>query len=498
MNISAAFSDLSARGKAAVKRACEDSHLAFTRTLFLERKGDPFLVGPHHRVIARVIDDVLAGRRKRVIINVPPGYTKTEQAVIALVARGLALHPRSRYIHASFNSELVNENSTAVRDTVRCEAYQEMWPGVAIREDTAAKGLWRTTAGGGLLAKPAGGPITGFRAGLMVPGFSGALVIDDPLKPDDAKSPSERGNVNDRWHTTFKSRLAHEDVPVIIIMQRLHVDDLCGYLLKGGSGEVWDHLLLPVVIDNSEPYPVEWTHGRPVEHGLSDGPLWEAKHNAAQIEVLKADAYTYNSQYRQRPTAMGGALFKEEHLSKRWRELPQLMWRGIYVDTAQKTENRHDWTVMQCWGAGLDGRAYMIDQVREKVETPGLKPLAKAFWDKHRDVKAWPPHIFGTCRGLTIEDKVSGTGLIQSLRRDLIPVTAVQRDRDKHTRAGDVLPHFAVGAVVLPEDADWLPSYVAELVAFDGLGSGHDDQVDVTIDAVAEICGGAIPYEGWV
>lgn len=492
-----AFEDLSPAGRAVVKRMCEEDHLAFTRFMFRERTGADFHVGPHHRIIAQAIDAVFSGEVTRLIVNVPPGYTKTEEVVIALIARGFAKNPRAKFIHASFNGDLVNENSMAVKDTIALPAYQAMWP-LEIRDDADAKGLWKTMHGGGMLAKPAGGPITGFRAGRMEPGFSGALIIDDPLKPDDARSEPLRTSVNDRWHSTFKSRLAHENVPVIVVMQRLHVEDFSGFLLTGGSGETWHHLCLPVEIDSAEEYPVEWTHGLPIDHGLPDGPLWPEKHGPAHIEVLKHDAYTYSAQYKQRPTAAGGALFKEEHLANRWRELPNMRWRAIYVDTAQKTDNRHDWTVMQCWGAGLDGRAYLIDQVREKIEAPELLPLALAMWAKHSDPRLWPPHLFGTCRGLRVEDKVSGTGLIQGLARKLIPVTALQRDKDKFSRGLDAVPHFAVGAVVLPADAPWINGYVTELQAFDGLGTGHDDQVDPTMDAVSEICAGAVPMEAWV
>lgn len=493
----ASWDELSPAGRAVVKRLCEDDGLAFTRFFFKERQGADFHVGPHHRVIAQALEAVLDGRIKRLIINVPPGYTKTEQAVIAFIARGLAKNPRAKFIHASFNGELVNENSVAIKDTLATPAYRDMW-GLEIREDADAKGLWKTLQGGGLLAKPAGGPITGFRAGRMEPGFTGALIIDDPLKPDDALSPVKRPAINARWHTTFKSRLAHEDVPVIVIMQRLHKEDFSGYLLTGGSGETWHHLWLPVEIDNSREYPVEWTHGAPIDHGLPDGPLWRAKHGPEHIALLRHDAYTFAAQYDQAPTAAGGAIFKTEYLQQRWRELPNMYWRAIYVDTAQKTGVRHDWTVMQVWGAGKDGRAYLIDQVREKVEAPGLEPMALALWKKHHNPQAWPPHLFGTCRGLRVEDKVSGTGLIQGLRKKLIPVTALQREKDKFTRGQDALPHFAVGAVVLPADAPWLDGYVTELEGFDGLGSGHDDQVDPTMDAVEEICSGAVPLQAWV
>lgn len=481
-----------------MRRRCEDDHLAFTRVMFKERTGDDFHVGPHHRVIARVIDDVLEGRRQRVIINVPPGYTKTEEAVIALVARGLAKNPKARFIHASFSQPLVDVNSVAIKDTISTEAFRDMW-GVEVREDMDAKGLWRTPEGGGLLAKPAGGPITGFRAGHMIPGFSGALVIDDPLKPEDARKDIERNNVNGRWHSTFKSRLAEEHVPVIVIMQRLHVDDFSGFLLKGGSGEIWDHLELSVWIDNGRDYPAEWTHGKPIAHGLPDGPLWERKHTREQIEVLKVDAYSYNSQYDQRPTVAGGAMIKSAYLANRWEELPEMVWRGIYGDTAQKTGTRNDYTVFQCWGQGKDGRAYLIDQIRGKVEAPQLTEFALAFWAKHSNAMLYPTHLYGVCRGLSIEDKVSGTGLIQTLQQKLIPVTAIQRDKDKFSRGQDSLPHWAVGAVVLPSDnvAPWMPGYVSEAEAFDGLGSGFDDQIDPTLDAIADICGKQTSYENW-
>lgn len=493
------WDDVSPAGRAVIKRVVTDDHLAFTRFFFEQRTGAPFHVGPHHRVIGQAIDAVLDGRITRLLVNVPPGYTKTEEVVIALISRGLAKNPRAKFIHASFNGELVNENSMAVKDTIATPAYRAMW-GLEIREDADAKGLWKTTVGGGMLAKPSGGPITGFRAGLMEPGFTGALIIDDPLKPADALSEKVRSGINDQWHTTFKSRLADEQVPVIVIMQRLHKDDFSGFLLTGGAGVTWHHLWLPVEIDNSREYPVEWTHGVPIEHGLPDGPLWPAKHSAEQINILRHGTYVFAAQYDQAPVAAGGAMFRDDHLSRRWRELPNMHWRRIYVDTAQKTDQRHDWTVMQCWGAGKDGRAYLIDQVREKVESPGLEPMALAFWNKHRDIKLWPPHLFGTCRGLSVEDKVSGTGLIQSLRKKLIPVTAVQREKDKFTRGQDALPHFAVGSVVLPAEAPWLDGLVAEVKSFDGLGSGgHDDQVDPMLDAVSEICGGsAPPLEAWV
>lgn len=451
------------------------------------------IVGPHHRVMCETIDRVLRGEISRLIINVPPRYTKTEAAVVHLVAHGLALNPASRYIHASFNGPLALLNSTSVKDVLRLPAYRQFWHREP-RDDLDSKELWRTPEGGGMKAGSAGGPITGFGAGLMYEGpwrFTGALIIDDPLKPKDAPHETMRKAVNDNWNATFASRLATEDVPVIVIMQRLHVDDFSGFLLKGGAGCKWHHLLLPVLIDSAAEYPAEFTHGIPIDHGLPDGPLWPYKHNAEQIEALRHDEYTFAGQYMQVPVVSGGNLFNEEWL-RGYDELPKLEYRMIYADTAMKDGERNDYSVFQLWGKGTDGLAYLIDQVRGKWKAPELESVARAFWWMHADMET---HHFGVLRAMKIEDKSSGTGLIQTLSRPYvgeggrkgiaIPVVPIQRDKDKVQRANDALPQFACGNVRLPTDAPWYAAWKSEMLAFPN--GSHDDQVDPTCDAVSDM-----------
>lgn len=459
-----------------------DSHLDFTTKFFLEKEGQPFSLAGFHKVICDVLDQVFLGDIKRLIINIPPGYGKTELAVINFIARGFAINPRSRFIHASYAEPLALDNSTKVKDVISLPGYQAHWP-VQMRPDQNAKGLWRTTAGGHLRAAAAGQPITGFRAGILAePGFTGALIIDDPLKPDDASSDTTRKFINARWENTFKSRLAHEDVPVIVIMQRLHVDDFVAHLLET-SGEHWHLLKLPVLIEGQGAAPAGDVTLIP--HGLPDGPLWERKHTLPQIKVLQSAPHVYSGQYAQEPTVAGGNLFKPG-LLPRYDEVPNLSWRAIYADTAQKTKERNDYTVFEHWGAGLDGKAYLLDVVRGRFEAPELEKTAFALWTSCKD---WDPIRYGHLRKMAIEDKVSGTGLIQSLTRKSIPVIAVQRDKDKYTRALDVVPAAAAGLIVLPRTAPWLKDFEAELAAFSGDGTGFDDQVDPFIDAAMDICG---------
>jgi predicted phage terminase large subunit-like protein len=465
--------------------------LGFAKRFFPLREGMDFIEGPHHRVIGQVLDDVLAGKRSRVIITLPPGYTKTELAVVNFIAKGFSINPGARFIHATFSDGLARENSDKIKSLIELPEFSDL-QAVTIRTDTSAKDRWKTDQGGGMLAKASGGPITGFRAGYMDPDtFTGALVIDDPLKPDDAFSPTKRAAVNKRATNTFRSRLAHDKVPILVIMQRLHGDDFVGHLLTGGTGEVWDHLDLPVMIESGTDYPAEWTHGNPIQHGLPDGPLWDFKHSADEIEILKADAYTFASQYMQRPVSIEGALFDMAGI--RWfkqDETPEIDYYRMYADTAQKTGERNDFSVIELWGKSKQGAAVLVDLVRGKWEAPDLERTALAFWKKHKDAGL-------NVRGMKVEDKASGTGLIQSLKRQGVPVSGIPRSNDKYTRGLDAAPWVATGQVWLPKDAHFSESFRYEMQTFDGLGTGFDDQIDPLMDAIADMLGGYnVSYTG--
>lgn len=427
-------------------------------------------------------DRVYRGEIKRLIVNIPPGYSKTELGVINFMAHGFAINPAARFIHASYSQQLALDNSAKARDIINLEGYQELWP-VKLKADTSAKGLWSTTDGGHVRAAASGEPITGFRAGRLLDDgeawkFTGALIIDDPLKPDDALSDTTRKFINDRWDNTFKSRLGDENVPVIVIMQRLHVDDFVAHLLEE-SGERWHVLKLPVWIEG-ECAPIH-DNAIMVQHGLPTGPLWEKKHNVEQIDVLRPRRFSFASQYMQEPAILGGGLFKSE-----WWQFydvaPEIEWRSIYADTAQKTKESSDYSVFQCWGRSTAGKAILLDQIRGKWEAPELLVQARAFWLKHKAIEGQ-----GALRALKVEDKVSGTGLIQTLKREGIPVLGIQRGTDKLTRALDASPMVESGNVVLPRNAPWLSDFLAEMEAFPN--GAHDDQVDPAADAISDISG---------
>jgi hypothetical protein len=232
---------------------CELDHLFFARYFSKARWGLKFKVNWHHRLIADVIDDVLQCRRKNVAISVSPGSSKTELVVINLIARGLALNPRARFLHLSGSDSLASLNSATAREIVTSDEYQAFWP-LKIAEDAKSKKRWNVLVNGrpagGVYATSLGGQVTGFRAGHMAPGFQGAIVIDDPIKPEEAFSAVKVARANRVLLTTVKSRKANPETPIIIVMQRVAENDPVGFIQKGNVPGEWSFVRIPAVIDD--------------------------------------------------------------------------------------------------------------------------------------------------------------------------------------------------------------------------------------------------------
>lgn len=471
----------------------------FDRYFFKVREGSKWIENQHHTLIDKIVQRVIDGEISRLIVNIPPGYTKTEKVVINFICRSMAINSDVKFIHASYADDLALLNSQTIRDVVCSDEYQELFP-MLVREDVSAKKRWFTEKGGGMLAVAAGGAITGFRAGRMVKDrFTGSFVIDDPLKPDDAYSAAKRNQVNNRFNNTMRSRLAVESIPIVVIMQRIHEGDLTAFLLKGGSGDYWHHLCLPALIPEIRPkYPKEFTHGIEVDYDLPVGPLWKFKHTEKQLLTMKtADPYTYSSQYDQRPSPLGGGLFKD----KWWKfyainteanpgtpTLPKdISFIVIYGDTAQKTAEHNDYSVFQAWGYSPTMGAILLDQIRGKWEAPQLKSMMKAFWAKWS--KPTRENGYVSAMEVKIEDKSSGSSLIQDIKNDtFIPISGIQKNKDKVFEAMGAIPQIAAGNVWIPIDASYINDFLHEHNQFTPMMThDNDDQVDVTVMAVKDL-----------
>ena len=486
--------------RSVIKAECELDHLFFTRYFFKTRQSIKFIVNWHHHLIASAIQRVIDGTCPNLVINVPPGSSKTEMAVINLIARGLALNPYARFLHISSSDDLVLLNSQTARDIILSDEYQALWP-LQIADDAKAKKRWNVIVdgkkAGGVYAVSLGGQITGFRAGHMTPGFSGAIIIDDPLKADEANSPSANRTANRQLLSTVKSRKANPATPVVLIMQRLSENDCTGFIKGGNFPGKWEFVTIPALIDDayvaSLPEKLRslvvdaprddkgrfsyWPYKEPLEDMLA---LEAGK--GADADGNKVSRFVFSSQYQQAPVAVGGNIIKGQWFPRA--KLPKIHYRKVYADTAQKTAERNDFTVFECWGYGEDRKIHLLDLLRGKWEAPELKRHAIDFWNKHHAVTGQ-----GTLRELVVEDKSSGTGLIQEIKRtERIPVRGVERNKDKLTRVMDAVGFIEAGFVVLPEDAPYVSDFLVECEAFTADDShAHDDQIDPMCDAIADL-----------
>ena len=311
---------------------CKDSLLFFTRYFFKKRFNRKFIVNTHHQQIIDVLERVIKGELTRVIINIAPRYGKTEVAVKSMIAHCLALNPSAKFIHLSYSDDLALDNSEEVKDLVTSPDFQDLFGNVDIKKDSRSKKKWYTYQGGGVLATAAGGQVTGFGAGKVdeegedisefmtdmekKEGFGGAIIIDDPIKPEDAESHTIRERVNNRFDSTIRNRVNSRKTPIIIIMQRLHPDDLCGHLIKNDPDE-WHVLKLPCLIKDDDG---------------NQSALWEFKHTVQElINIRSMNVPNFDRQYQQDPKPREGLLYSE---FKTYDVLPEFTQVLNHTDTA--------------------------------------------------------------------------------------------------------------------------------------------------------------------
>lgn len=467
------------------REACEADFTFFARYFFKRRKGTRFVFAEHHHILCADLMRVWRGEITYYIANLPPRYSKTELCIILFAAWCYVKNPRAEFIHLSYADSLVLENSDAVRDIIKSADFRALWPELGVRASKDSKKAWETDQGGKFYATASGGQVTGFGAGRMDEWdganftFSGCLLIDDPVKPDDARSDTLREAVNGRWDSTIKSRRNSPRTPVICIMQRVHEHDYTGMLIKDTEFD-WFVRKMPALIGEGQP---------------TERALWPAKHSLAALHAMKKkNSYMFSAQMQQKPSPLGGGLLKGEWF-KRYSVLPEITYRKVYVDTAQKTAQRNDYSVFEEWGySQATGGIYLLDMIRGKWEAPELKRRAIAFW-----AKCLARQGVGALRQMRVEDKASGTGLIQEIGAvGAIPIYAQQRNKDKLIRTMDGAPFIESGLVWVPEDAPFTSDFIEENEAFTSDDThAHDDQIDPMLDAIEDMLASASSLKPW-
>jgi len=434
----------------------EKSLMFFTRYFFKKRFNRKFVVNDHHEAISDALQGCINGTIKKLIINIGPRYGKTELAVKNFIAYGLALSPSARFIHLSYSDDLALDNSEDVKNIVKGQSYQQLFPNVQIKPNSDSKKKWYTTMNGGVYATSAAGQVTGFGAGLVddeeneIEKFGGALIIDDPIKPEDADSDTVRNLVNQRFDSTIANRVNSRKTPIIIIMQRLHEDDLCGYLLKKEPGE-WTVISLPCI--------------------KSDGTaLWPFKHTIDELHKMEKDnPIVFGRQYMQNPKPLKGMLFNESELQyfKPSEILAKSFETSIaYTDVADGGEDSTSVPIARNVGTDIYITDVLFNDAISDITIPLLTQKLKQQQVKYIRVES---NNMGAMYGRNLQKETS---------TQVLSATSTQ---NKHTRilmdAAFIIKHCKFLA---PEfQSDEYKKFMKELTGYLKNGkSKHDDAPD--------------------
>jgi predicted phage terminase large subunit-like protein len=484
---------------------CLESVMFFTRYCFKQKTGRKFVIGEHHLKIAAALDRVLRGECRRLIINIAPRYGKTELAVKNFIAAGLALNPAAKFIHLSYSDNLALDNSEEVRDMVQESWFKAIFPEVIIKKDSKGKKKWYTSQGGGVYATSTRGQITGFGAGLVdeeseeedpanwpndrpignpiknqealeiygeeeekadlsefIPiweqgkPFGGAIIIDDSIKPEDANSELLRNKVNERYDNTIVSRVNSRDTPIVIIQQRVHPKDLCGYVMDNEPGE-WEILSLPCI----------------KEDGTA---LWPHKHTIKELNKMWLRlAGVFESQYLQNPKPIEGLLYKS---LRTYKVLPPGDWPlKAVIDTA---DTGADYLCCIVYLATKSGY-YIIDvyYTQDGVET--TEPETATLLSKHQ------------VKNVLVESNNGGKGFARAVEKICREMenrrTAFKwfhQSQNKHVRIYNGAA-IVQNMVYFPEGwAQMWPAFYKSITGYLAKGKNLHDDAEDTLTMITE------------
>lgn len=417
--------------------------------------------------ICQHLEAVTDGRIKRLLMNVPPGSMKSLLTGVIWPAWewGPRDMPEMRFVGTAHEETLAIRDNRKCRDLIKSEWFQKLWP---IEFDRALDGK-----------REFGNMKKGFRQARAFTSMTGVrgdrVILDDPISADNANSDAALEEARLAFTETLPTRVNNDKSAIVVVMQRLNEKDVSGVIKA--MDLPYEHLCIPMRFEPARrcTTSIGWTDPRTAEGEL----MFPERFGEQQVQELERVLGSYGTagQLQQRPAPRGGGILKEAWF-RYYTALPALEFRMIHADTAQKTGEENDYSVFQCWGRSTVGQAVLVDQIRGKWEAPELVVQARAFWHKHRNGTA-------PLRAMMVEDKVSGTGLIQTLRREGIPILPVQRDKDKLSRGHDAAPFIESGNVLLPMDVPWLSDFLAEASSFPG--GAHDDQLDPMFDAIGAV-----------
>ncbi|MES2214890.1 MAG: phage terminase large subunit [Pseudomonadota bacterium] len=416
--------------------------------------GMRYLSNWHIDLIADYLENTSNGNIKRLIINMPPRALKSVCVSVAWPAWLLGQDSTKRILVASYSQMLGIKHSMDTRFVITSDWYKQIFPKTIISPKHNQKSKFMTTNHGFRFATSVGGSVTGEGGDI--------LIIDDPHNPTHIHSSKMRIKAIDWFEQTFSTRLNNRATgAIVLVMQRLHEDDLSGHLINSAP-DSWEVLKIPAICSEDKKFIV---NGVQIE--LKEGDmLHSARDEKDTLLKLEQEIGVHNfaAQYLQEPISKSSSLLNLEDICF-VSEMPQNF--EYYVqswDTAIKITEDSDYSVCTIWGV-IQSTYYLLDIFRKRMAYPELKNAAEKLRTQYNP------------RLILIEDKASGQSLIQDLRIcGVMNIVPIKPKLDKVTRFAAVVPLFQAGRVILPKEARWMQHFLKEVTAFPA--GKHDDIVD--------------------
>ena len=429
---------------------------------FAKRVYPGFKVGPHHRKLSKIFQDVIDGKKKRVIINIAPRMGKSEFSSYLFPAFFLGNYSDKKIIMGTHTASLSEDFGRRVRNLLEDDDYNEVFPRTRLAQDQKASGKWSTADGGQYYAAGVGGALAGRGADLF--------MIDDPHSEQDVKANSRLAfDTAWSWFQTGPLQRLMPNGAIIVVMTRWGPLDLTGrlidYQVKNPDSPRWEIVELPAILN---------------EGTDNEKSLWPEQWPLESLKSAKSsmDPRYWNAQYMQQPTSDTSAIISR----KSWRiwpseDPPDCEYVIMSWDTAHETKSTSDYSACTTWGVFYNEeennapQVILLDAFKDRIPFPELKTTALKHW------KEWEPDAF------IVEKKAAGGPLIQELRAMGIPVQEFtpSRGNDKMVRVNAIADLFTSGIVWAP-DTRWAREVIEEVAAFP-VGE-NDDYVDTTSQAL--------------
>lgn len=459
--------------------------------------GVEYRDGWHIHAMCEHLEAIASGRIKRLLITVPPGHMKSLTVSVFFPAWMWTWKPTWRGIFASYDSTLAIRDSVKTRQLVESEWYQETFkPRWRLSTDQNVKSWFENTRKGFRLSLSVGGKATGFRGD--------GVFVDDPMNAEDRFSSERRRKVIRWWDTAMSSRLSNQETGArVIMMQRLHQEDLAGHVIQKGD---YDNLSLASEFEpeHAASTSIGWKDPRTTPGEL----LFPAMFPASVIDEAKRDlgSLDFAGQHQQRPGVLEGALFRRTWW-RYYRETPAHFDQTVVsLDCSFKETTGGSYVVFQIWGRSA-ADLYLLGQVRARLDFP--KTLAAFRWIVHA-----APGISAKF----VEDKANGPAVIATLRQEIPGIVPIAAEVSKEARWAAASPFVEAGNIHLPdvvlaerwaarlrekarESGSWLPmhdvtddwvaGFVDELAGVPT--APFDDQADAATQVILKLLVGRMP-----